>query len=572
MIKDSTRMSFSLRRRDPIPSQGVISILEEDKWSHDNTGHLLDLMGMGTQIVGALTNEQMEAYQIVFRIEEISNKLRHPEKFLSKVPPSRKPTPAPKYDATGKRINTPEYIYRKQLEEERHSLIENAIRSIAGYTPPTDYKRASTKIVEKVFIPVKEYPDINFIGLLIGPRGNTLRRLEEESGAKIAIRGKGSVKEGKNRSSITERQNNLEEDLHCLITSEDPTKLQKGIDACKDVINRAVLTPEGQNDLKRGQLRELAAINGTLREYQERPCPNCGEMGHKRFDCPNQKKFLESIVCRICGNIGHFARDCKLKDQMGNGDMSTADLEFEQMMKEINGDESSGPIASITDGNDGLPKKRNLQNDDGNLQEGAPGDYSGNGHKRSNPGYNNAGYNRNGYNNNGYNKNGYMNAGYGNNGYNGNNDNSGYNSYNTNNSYNSNNSYNNGYNNYNNNHRQNQHRQHTQQYRGNNGQPYNNNVPNGGNYNNYNHGYNNNIPQVQSLPPPPNFAPPSNIGEFQPPPPPPPPGMEDMLAPPPPPPMGPPMGPPLGAPSELLPPPEPFEDSLPPPPPPPPDY
>jgi len=29
------------------------------------------------------------------------------------------------------------------------------------------------------------------VGLLIGPRGNTLKKMETESGAKIAIRGKG---------------------------------------------------------------------------------------------------------------------------------------------------------------------------------------------------------------------------------------------------------------------------------------------------------------------------------------------------------------------------------------------
>ena len=43
----------------------------------------------------------------------------------------------------------------------------------------------------QVFIPVKEFPGINFIGQLIGPRGNTLKKMEAECGVKIAIRGKG---------------------------------------------------------------------------------------------------------------------------------------------------------------------------------------------------------------------------------------------------------------------------------------------------------------------------------------------------------------------------------------------
>ena len=58
--------------------------------------------------------------------------------------------------------------------------------------------RAPTvKVSDKVMIPQEEHPDINFVGLLIGPRGNTLKAMEKDTGAKIIIRGKGSVKEGK---------------------------------------------------------------------------------------------------------------------------------------------------------------------------------------------------------------------------------------------------------------------------------------------------------------------------------------------------------------------------------------
>lgn len=42
------------------------------------------------------------------------------------------------------------------------------------------YRAPSNKIVDKVFIPQEEHPDINFVGLLIGPRGNTLKMLEKD--------------------------------------------------------------------------------------------------------------------------------------------------------------------------------------------------------------------------------------------------------------------------------------------------------------------------------------------------------------------------------------------------------
>ena len=41
--------------------------------------------------------------------------------------------------------------------------------------------RAPTKKFEdKIFIPQDDHPMTNFVGLLIGPRGNTLKQLEKE--------------------------------------------------------------------------------------------------------------------------------------------------------------------------------------------------------------------------------------------------------------------------------------------------------------------------------------------------------------------------------------------------------
>ena len=43
------------------------------------------------------------------------------------------------------------------------------------YKPPPDYKPPMIKVNDKVMIPQEEHPEINFVGLLIGPRGNTLK-------------------------------------------------------------------------------------------------------------------------------------------------------------------------------------------------------------------------------------------------------------------------------------------------------------------------------------------------------------------------------------------------------------
>ena len=46
--------------------------------------------------------------------------------------------------------------------------------SIVFYRPPM------IRINDKVMIPQDDHPEINFVGLLIGPRGNTLKNLEKE--------------------------------------------------------------------------------------------------------------------------------------------------------------------------------------------------------------------------------------------------------------------------------------------------------------------------------------------------------------------------------------------------------
>ena len=166
------------------------------------------------------------------------------------------------------------------------------------------------------------------VGLLIGPRGNTLKKMENDSGAKIAIRGKGSVKEGKGRSDAA-HASNQEEDLHCLIMADTEEKVNKAKKLIHNIIEtvsfnvfkrhqfyprtnarQAASIPEGQNELKRNQLRELAALNGTLRDDENQACQNCGKIGHRKYDCPERQNYTASIICRVCGNAGHMARDC----------------------------------------------------------------------------------------------------------------------------------------------------------------------------------------------------------------------------------------------------------------------
>ncbi|CAL1716829.1 unnamed protein product [Somion occarium] len=268
-----------------------------------------EIPGLPTAIsANGVSQAHLDNYAIHLRLEEINRKLR----LNDFIPPERErsPSPPPTYDAHGRRTNTREVRYRKKLEDERIRLVDRAMKNDPNFRPPVEYhqQKRSQRPSEKVYIPVKEFPEINFFGLLVGPRGNSLKKMERDSGAKISIRGKGSVKEGKARPE--QYAEDAEEDLHCLVTADSDDKVTACVRMINRVIETAASTPEGQNDHKRNQLRELAALNGTLRDDENQICQNCGGVGHRKYDCPEQRNFTANIICRVCGSAGHMARDC----------------------------------------------------------------------------------------------------------------------------------------------------------------------------------------------------------------------------------------------------------------------
>ena len=58
---------------------------------------------------------------------------------------------------------------RERLEDERAGIIESLVKLNPSFQPADYVRRRPSR---KLYIPVKEYPGYNFIGLIIGPRGN----------------------------------------------------------------------------------------------------------------------------------------------------------------------------------------------------------------------------------------------------------------------------------------------------------------------------------------------------------------------------------------------------------------
>ena len=176
----------------------------KSRWGSTSNKTITPLMP--TVVPAGMTKEQEKIFLLRLRIDELGTKIR-----TNHVPEDRSPSPEPVYNQQGQRLNTAEIRYKQKYEKERHELIEEVKQLDPSFKPPPDYKPPDSKLSDRVSIPQDEYPAINFMGLLIGPRGHTLKKLERQTEAKIMIRGKGTVKAGKGAYQEREVEREREE-------------------------------------------------------------------------------------------------------------------------------------------------------------------------------------------------------------------------------------------------------------------------------------------------------------------------------------------------------------------------
>lgn len=122
----------------------------------------------------------------------------------------------------------------------------------------------------RVDIPVDNYPNFNFVGRLLGPRGNSLKRVEASTECRVLIRGRGSIKDPTREEMMRGKPGyeHLNEPLHILVEAELPVEIVDARLMQAREILEDLLKPvdESQDFYKKQQLRELAMLNGTLRD------------------------------------------------------------------------------------------------------------------------------------------------------------------------------------------------------------------------------------------------------------------------------------------------------------------
>lgn len=122
-----------------------------------------------------------------------------------------------------------------------------------------------TKLTVKVLIPVKQFPKYNFVGKLLGPKGNSLKRLQDDTGCKMAILGRGSMRDQKKEDECRKeggKYSHLNEDLHVLVEvfglpGENHSRMAHAMNELQ-----RFLTPDDNDDIRQQQFEEMMFLNG----------------------------------------------------------------------------------------------------------------------------------------------------------------------------------------------------------------------------------------------------------------------------------------------------------------------
>ncbi|XP_055855563.1 KH domain-containing, RNA-binding, signal transduction-associated protein 3 [Episyrphus balteatus] len=146
-------------------------------------------------------------------------------------------------------------------------LIDDALEKVhtTGRIPTREqyadvYQQKTIKLAQKVHVPIKD-KKFNYVGKLLGPKGNSLRRLQEETQCKIVILGRFSMKdrarEEELRNSTDTKYAHLNLPLHVEISTIAPPAEAYARVAYALAEIRKYLIPDKHDDIRQEQLREL---------------------------------------------------------------------------------------------------------------------------------------------------------------------------------------------------------------------------------------------------------------------------------------------------------------------------
>merc|ERR1719411_1590474 len=128
------------------------------------------------------------------------------------------------------------------------------------------YHEKPIRLTVRALVPVKEHPKFNFVGKLLGPKGNSMKRLQEDTMTKMAVLGRGSMRNKQQeedlRKSSDPKYQHLNDDLHVEITAFAPPSEAHARLAYALTEARKYLIPDSNDEIRQEQMRELELISG----------------------------------------------------------------------------------------------------------------------------------------------------------------------------------------------------------------------------------------------------------------------------------------------------------------------
>ena len=292
-----------------------------------------------------LNLEEIEYLIRLHRLEDITKK-QNKSALEINDPDVRSPSPEPVYDPSGRRINTIENRAKNSVLMEKNYLIEESQKMNVGFMTPFDWK--SMKKTTKIFFPEIDVPELNFVSMVLGPKGRTQKLLEELSNCRISVKGRLA---SKNKRSTPQD----DEKTHILVQAENDQDLKKGVELVQKVLRGDSLQSIAGDEkkyIKTGY--EMIAVDTILRDF----CENCHEEGHKLWNCPytfnenlkNRQAYFKStnntglnamkmVYCEICGSKTHLKRDCFHKNITANEQALAMNAEYYKFISELNDQE-----------------------------------------------------------------------------------------------------------------------------------------------------------------------------------------------------------------------------------------
>jgi len=273
----------------------------------------------------------LEDFEYLIRLYRLDELIKKKNLGQTEQPDSdiRSPSPEPIYDKAGKRVNTTEQRYKDEMVREIQALIDECQEMNPKFVPPADWK--NLKKSRKIYLPETSDNQNNYAGTILGQGGQMQKRLEAKTGCKISIRG---------RQSYTKRRFDYDptEQTHVLIQAENDEDLAKGVAMVERLLSGE---PEELNDIEKNEKYTVAAVESVL----SKACENCGEFGHKIWECPNKILFRKPTVqCQICGDKSHPTLDCPMK-RAGIATTNVAlHKDYINFLKEINSDIMDKPL------------------------------------------------------------------------------------------------------------------------------------------------------------------------------------------------------------------------------------